>query len=1555
MDTLRLCLLQVTRDTQTRSHDRRPSGWEAWGLVGLRGGSGGLGFNPNEESSAKKEKGEENRRARNQKPKRYNEEEYDLNFEDTAEIIADIVGDGRGDSDESWCPDKTSDESPEVSKKTRCRRPDSLEDNMQLAKKVKIADDVEEGLVLKQVHINESIELLVDVVVPGEGQSEGRDGEVEMHIEDTEIERVNGETNSIIDREQDEELVAEEGLDLKQVHINETVDMLASEVAEGEREELNAKGTGEGQSEGRDGEVEVEPVDGETNSVVEREHEELGNDGEHANALEEKDKIIRELREQLAKFERERGTIESLSTEIRASKGTEEKVGELDTISDEEKSVEEKLNCEHCSAEYKNFSSLVRHVRKKHGIQEAVKKAGVFKCDICLKDFKEKQVLRAHVKNVHNKVRCSACGKEQSNLKRHLQVCKVKKTAEKWETEKEKQNEEGTEMETEMLKQVSIDVTALGDAVGLGDQHDEIAEASAKSLQENPQCVSAGEVKEVGVSFTKGVIGIDCRAAGRDIKRDGNCSMRAAALSLYPNLSEEELEQKAYEIRVKSVGGAMEAMDLMGQEEIAYLQSVAAQDTEVIYSLSEMKEMLAIYLESGQWNGALGDILPQVIACSILRPIFIVEIQQGRAVSANIMKPGRMFNMGEAPEDVVPLLFFRQYNHFEVGHVTNEAQGAAIYKEFLRQGAIAIGPTGISTAKMVAGGKEAVNGDRKLNTRMTPRRMRRLFNPGTSSIPKEFSDSEEELLEEEKTDQVEESESQLATGSSTCKPSRQRKRDESPPPDGEGGGDKGTRQSTEGASVDNGGERSKAGNDKARERFDQSVLKTLQPREQENFHALRQQLDVGMKELPQLKEKLQQARRGDDKLAALVGNFKSSKDGRRWVDDNQLEKHGERSNRTGDLWENQLRSKIFPFLHSKYLDIDLGILIDFQEEQDHIDYARKGPSMTKKLHMFTEVDMVESVSNSFKSLPNPGPSKVQLIMAWMALCRAIAWHARNQKTVFADRSDAQYVMNHYTEIADSMADGIKYYKGLAAGKKAEDHMVGKTRPQGAALSKAVSDWFRSREREDLQRKLEHYSESEEPVSPHLFSKLLEMVHTDLVMSTPFRNAVWRNLPFRALAEAFANPGFDPADISGRQPEDIVTVTEDGLEVTYTTDVTRPPPSRACEHQKENPHCKCENACPPTGYNVLLTWDKGSCGKNRYLHLPLRLYDELSKFTSIRQRYLDAFVKNGPSGAEKEGWYKGHTPVLLNSAGKATPSFVMTLASKIAGIKVSPHMFRSFYCTYLARNMEKRVRDAQAKVCGHSSSVFEEFYDLGTRHDAQLLTQITQNLHQGEEVITQSETQARASQERLNDELQRVRDINEKIQKAPEEVDNHSLRNPILKEHLIDLVRIGCRLKVSFVTSHGNFSAAKRDSVGDVKLSKEQWMKEVAVMASTDSPLGQEMRQVLLEIFNGRDEVTKHKWSVRESIEERQSRAKGRGGTIDPHLSDPLYTLLSTIHVAINSRLNQAAGKKSIENDFDRCTCQDLPAAFNCVECQTPVCNRCCRCVDFYFLARPIVI
>ena len=152
-----------------------------------------------------------------------------------------------------------------------------------------------------------------------------------------------------------------------------------------------------------------------------------------------------------------------------------------------------------------------------------------------------------------------------------------------------------------------------------------------------------------------------------------------------------------------------------------------------------------------------------------------------------------------------------------------------------------------------------------------------------------------------------------------------------------------------------------------------------------------------MDELPELKEQLKEVRKGDDILANLVNKYNLSKDGRRWLEENQVEKHGDKTCKTAELWENQLRSKILPFLHQKYQGVDLSILIDFGEEEEHTNYNRTEPASTKKLHWFTEDDMVESVSQSFKSLPHPGPSKIQLIQAWMALCRTIAWHAKHNK------------------------------------------------------------------------------------------------------------------------------------------------------------------------------------------------------------------------------------------------------------------------------------------------------------------------------------------------------------------------------------------------------------------------------------------------------------------------------------------------------------------------------------------------------------------------------
>ena len=80
----------------------------------------------------------------------------------------------------------------------------------------------------------------------------------------------------------------------------------------------------------------------------------------------------------------------------------------------------------------------MRHCRKRHKEEaEKPEKVGDYKCDVCDKSFKEKQVLVQHKKGVHNKPLCRFCGKPQSRLKTHEAKCETK-TAKKTERKKKR-------------------------------------------------------------------------------------------------------------------------------------------------------------------------------------------------------------------------------------------------------------------------------------------------------------------------------------------------------------------------------------------------------------------------------------------------------------------------------------------------------------------------------------------------------------------------------------------------------------------------------------------------------------------------------------------------------------------------------------------------------------------------------------------------------------------------------------------------------------------------------------------------------------------------------------------------------------------------------------------------------------------------------------------------------------------------------------------------------------------------------------------------------------
>ena len=108
-----------------------------------------------------------------------------------------------------------------------------------------------------------------------------------------------------------------------------------------------------------------------------------------------------------------------------------------------EKETDE-LKCPHCEAQYKNYSSLVKHIQAKHNmVKEKPAKVGQYKCDECEKSYQDKQVLAHHKKFVHNKPTCKFCHKPQSNLKRHELKCGTKKESTR---KKSKCGECGTEV-----------------------------------------------------------------------------------------------------------------------------------------------------------------------------------------------------------------------------------------------------------------------------------------------------------------------------------------------------------------------------------------------------------------------------------------------------------------------------------------------------------------------------------------------------------------------------------------------------------------------------------------------------------------------------------------------------------------------------------------------------------------------------------------------------------------------------------------------------------------------------------------------------------------------------------------------------------------------------------------------------------------------------------------------------------------------------------------------------------------------------------------------------
>ena len=1295
-----------------------------------------------------------------------------------------------------------------------------------------------------------------------------------------------------------------------------------------------------------DKEIQTEDGDGDKNWMENKEIQTESFSGE-AGALNSVDvaQIQQSLIEMAAKLQQKEAEIVRLKGELEDLQKSEGVL--IKPILPEDVSEEAKQKCHLCAAQYLNYGNLTRHYKDRH---PDVKKSDIpveqkqanWECQICGNKFMDKQMLVQHHRSVHAKEECQYCHKSfgPTNIKRHEEKCAKKgtsglkktqcphckdyivKLARHLETCKRKNKPQG-----DFLTEDDAEIKRLKHVADM-----------AHDMEETAAIIAS----RINMSLCRGV---SSAARGQCLFECGSDQILHRVLWLAEEEGEENplmFQELIDDIGMENLSAQSireGTVDLLSNNEMAFERFPIETPGDEILPEEVRRERYAEEMEQlrrgGEYAMGAGDLMAD--GMSAFLGLYIIMLRSNtpddHPIQLHIPQ-----TMGGTLRHDMPLLVIYSENrsHYEEARPADmDSDQKLLFVEeiFLENNHWPYRYNRNDRKRKPQPDKD--------DDVPTPKR-RKLFSLKSPAVPEVFSQEEEG-----------EASSAKNAGKSSCKPQeRGKKRDRSPSPtDGQPESSNAaltTLRHVQGSldaasNVPDKTNNQDVGSSRKMRKYEEELQKNLSPPEQQSLSIFRGQLNQAVADLPAFREELNEARLGNDTIIKLMSDFKDIIDGDDVLLHVQKKKSGTKKPETIKHWLTQLKGKILPFLHHKYPGIDLNILVDFKEEIEHDNYHRSDPPRTTKLFMLSETDIRESLNSTYNYLPNPGPSKHQLVMAWIALFRAIAKHAKSNRNWFSDRGDAQYTISNYDDAADAMAPAIKRFKGQAAEKRAEDELKGKTQPESVQLTKGVHNWYNSEQREKYRQTLAELADAKAVPTKSQYIQCLEFVHTEMIVSSPFRNAVWKGFPYRALAEASIHPGWDPSDVSGRDEETIETVIEDGYTFKLTADISRPPPSRACEHQRTNPSCTCPDACPPCGYNVLLTWDKGNkqATKNRYLHLPKELWEVIMQFARIRDNYFSCVLKNGPTGNQPSDWFKGNCPLLLNSAGKPNNAFTMSMASRVMQMDVTPHMFRKLFCTFLAHHEEESVRSAQSQVCGQSTSIFQQYYNLNKKRDAQTLIQLLQSWRTDPDVPSDSNSNwDEENQQRLLEEVKRLEEYEEEVNQVEDVIDTHSFKNPIMKAQLYLLLKIATRMDLNITVSHPNFDSNIKDFVGVVRLTKETWKMRFLKLAMRDSTNGETLRQLLLEIFKGREEPTRHKWSVMESMMTRQQSAKGKGKE-EPQLWDSLWVLVDTIFSSVSAKVKAVS---SISEDilYRECSCESLPKTLACIHCKKPVCNRCCR-------------
>ena len=230
----------------------------------------------------------------------------------------------------------------------------------------------------------------------------------------------------------------------------------------------------------------------------------------------------------------------------------------------------------------------------------------------------------------------------------------------------------------------------------------DMATATAKSREETPGCLRAEEVIRLGIR-TASSHGILCTPPNLPLvgnsfaPMNGDCIFTCFCHINDPNLSGLSLKQAALELRIKAVGSAIETLKHFNDEQWGVLQAIATGDQRDALSREEIKLEMEKYMESGQYSGDVGDLLPQLAADYMEQPLLIVEVEKSKVTNMSIVEPGGIFG---GQDSGCPAVVVRQLGHYEPLLIAAKERGAAMekYKQWKDAGRVGVSEGRVSQA-----------------------------------------------------------------------------------------------------------------------------------------------------------------------------------------------------------------------------------------------------------------------------------------------------------------------------------------------------------------------------------------------------------------------------------------------------------------------------------------------------------------------------------------------------------------------------------------------------------------------------------------------------------------------------------------------------------------------------------------------------------------------------------------------------------------------------------------------------------------------------------------